>query len=149
MEEKNKIQVLLSAWNQLAKIQQLVCHAKSTELNRSGKAKVSVTNEESNVFVFHEKGSWSGKQEMNFSNKFRWTLDLNAGVISLEHLRYASPVFLVNLVPFNDHLLTSLHSHVCKNDIYTGKMHLNKDHIHLHWQVMGPKKNEELDSFYF
>jgi hypothetical protein len=41
MKEKNKI--ILSAWNRLAKIQQLVCHAKSTKLNRSGKAEVSIT----------------------------------------------------------------------------------------------------------
>ncbi|MGL5264173.1 MAG: DUF6314 family protein [Candidatus Rhabdochlamydia sp.] len=147
MKEKNKI--ILSAWNRLAKIQQLVCHAKSIELNRSGKAAVSITKEGNNVFVFHEKGSWSGKQKIDFSNKLRWTLDLSAGAISLEHLRYGSAVFLVNLVPFNDHVLTSLHAHVCKSDTYTGKMHLTDAHIHLHWQVTGPKKNEQLDSYYF
>jgi hypothetical protein len=86
---------------------------------------------------------------MQFSNKLRWTLGFSAGAISLEHLRYGSAVFLINLVPLNDHSLISLHTHVCKNDTYTGKMHLNGDHIHLHWQILGPKKNEELDSYYF
>jgi len=110
---------------------------------------VSVIKEEANVLVFHEKGSWSGKQEMNFTNVFRWTLDLNAGVISLEHLRYGSPVFLVNLTPLSKHLLISLQPHTCGRDTYTGKMHLKSDGIHLHWSILEPKKNEEINSYYF
>jgi hypothetical protein len=76
-------------------------------------------------------------------------LDLNAGVISLEHLRYGSPVFLVNLVPLSNHLLVSLQPHICRRDAYAGKMHLKSDGFHLHWSIVGPKKNEEIDSYYF
>ncbi len=146
--KEEKTQILLSAWDRLTKIQQLTCNTKSKEFTRKGKALVSIKKEGTHVLVFHEKGTWSGKQEMNFNNVFRWTLDLNADVISLEHLRHDSPVFLVNLIPLNNHLLISLQPHVCGKDIYTGKMHLKSDGVHLHWSIMGPKKNEEIDSYY-
>ena len=147
--KEEKTQRLLPAWDRLAKIQRLSCITKSKEFTREGKALVSIKKEGTTLLVFHEKGTWSGKQEMNFSNVFRWTLDLNAGVISLEHLRYNAPVFLVNLTPLNSHLLISLQPHICRRDIYTGKMHLKSDGVHLHWSIMGPKKNEEIDSYYF
>ncbi|PWU15529.1 MAG: hypothetical protein C5B45_02440 [Chlamydiae bacterium] len=147
--KEEKTQILLLAWDRLAKIQHFSCNAKSKECTRKGKALVSVTKKGTHVLIFHEKGTWFGKQEMNFNNIFRWTLDLNTGVISLEHLRYNSPVFLVNLTPLNNHLLISLQPHVCRKDMYTGKMHLKSDGVHLHWSIMGPKKSEEIDSYYF
>ena len=147
--KEEKAQILLAAWDRLTKIQQLICNTKSEVFTRKGKALVSVTKKGTNVLVFHEKGAWSGKPEMNFSNVFRWTLNLNAGVISLEHLRYVPPVFLVNLAPLSNHLLISLQPHVCRRDTYIGKMHLKPDSIHLHWSIMGPKKNEKIDSYYF
>lgn len=147
--KEEKTQILLLAWDRLTKTQQLTCSTKSEKFIRKGKALISVTKKGTNVLIFHEKGTWSGKQTMNFSNVFCWTLDLNAEVISLEHLRYNSPVFLINLTPLSNHLLISLQPHTCGKDIYIGKMHLKPEGIHLHWNIIGPKKNEEIDSYYF
>lgn len=74
--KKEKTQILLSTWDRLTKIQQLTCSTKSEKFTRKGNALVSVVKKEANVLVFHEKGTWAGKQAMNFSNVFRWTLDL-------------------------------------------------------------------------
>lgn len=146
-----KNRTLLSVWNQLKKVQQLTCNMQSKELTLNGKAQVSLIKEGSNVLIFHEKGSWSRKEEISFTNTLRWTLDLDAGILALEHLRYGlkAPTFLVHLVPFTSHLLTSMHSHVCKDDTYTAKMSFDHSCVHLNWHVVGPKKNEEIHSYYF
>ena len=148
---KNTIRTLLLGWDRLGKVEQLTCNTRSKESIQKGKALVSVIKQGNNVLIFQEKGSWSGIQEMHFTNTLRWTLDRNVGVISLEHLRYGSnsPVFLVNLTPTTNYFLTSLHSHVCKKDTYTAKMYLHHHLIHLHWQILGPKKNTDMHSYYF
>lgn len=144
MEDKT----LLVAWNRLGEVKQLTCRTQSKECHQNGKASVSVTKKES-ILIFQEKGNWHGK--MHFTNTFRWTLDHDAGAISLEHLRYGSnsPVFLVSLIPLKNHFFTSLYSHICGRDAYTAKMHLDHHLIHLHWQILGPKKNTEIHSVYF
>ena len=74
------------------------------------------------ALTFHERGSWHihHNQNMSFSNTYRWTLDRTAGMISLEHLRMGpnNPVFLFHLVPTGNHLLASVDSHHCEQDVY-------------------------------
>lgn len=150
-------QVLTLFWERLQHVKQLSFQVKSKsqeELGWAGKGtgEVSIHKEKPTVLISHEKGTWLNKQgeKVGFSNVFRWTLDREAGVISLEHLRRGPdhPVFLFHLAPSSDHALASVDSHLCEGDTYFGQIYLNAHSLRLGWRVIGPKKNEELDYFY-
>jgi hypothetical protein len=150
-------QVILTFWKKLAGIKYLVFHAvtKSKEesgWNGQGKGEVLVMIEGESTLIFNEKGSWKGKQgnEIDFSNVFRWTLDRDAGLISLEHLRRGinNPVFLFHLAPSGNNTLSSIDSHLCGGDSYFGQILYDQRSLRLNWRVIGPKKNEEIDYYY-
>lgn len=156
--QENTIQVLLTFWDKLKGVTKLTFHAKTKSKeengwNGRGQGEVIVTKEGSNTLVFNEKGTWQGKlgDEVSFSNIFRWVLDRNAGVISLEHLRRGPdhPVFLFHLAPSGQHSLSSVDSHLCEGDTYFGQSNFDLYGFRLHWRVIGPKKNEEIDYVYF
>lgn len=151
-------QVLFAFWEKLSTVTQLTFNAKSKskdELgwNGKGKGEVVIVKENSYTLIFNEKGKWQGHQgdEVSFSNAFRWTLDRNRGVISLEHLRQGPdhPVFLFHLAPSSKQSLASVDSHLCAGDTYFGQIHFDRYSLRLNWRVIGPKKNEELDYTYF
>lgn len=153
----DKNQILLSFWEKLKSVSKLSFHAqtKSKEANGwsgKGQGDVSIVKESNHVCIFTEKGSWLDKQEseINFTNTYRWTLDRNACVISLEHLRRGqdNPVFLFHLSPTGKQSLSSVNSHLCKEDAYFGQIHFDRYVLCLCWRVIGPKKNEELYYFY-
>lgn len=155
--QENKTQILLTFWEKLANVTQLTFHAKTKSKeekgwNGKGQGEVMIVKEGFNTLIFNEKGTWQDKQdgEVSFSNIFRWTLDRNAGVISLEHLRRGSdhPVFLFHLAPSAKHSLSSVDSHLCEGDTYFGQIHFDHYNLRLHWRVIGPKKNEEINYFY-
>ncbi len=156
-EQAEKIQVLLSFWMRLAEVRELTFNARTRSeeeggWNGKGKGEVIVAKEGEEVLIFTEKGSWQGKQgkEIDFSNVFRWTLDRNAGVISLEHLRRGinHPVFLFHLAPSSNRSLSSVDSHLCGGDAYFGQIFYDRHALRLNWRVIGPKKNEEIDYYY-
>lgn len=153
----NPTKILLTFWERLRHVTQLSFNAKSKskeDLGWAGKGKgeVVISRENSNVLIYHEKGIWLNKQgnQVNFTNVFRWTLDRDVGVISLEHLRRGPdyPVFLFHLAPSNAHSLSSVDSHLCEGDTYFGQIYLDSNGLRLNWRVIGPKKNEEIDYFY-
>lgn len=154
--QKSKLQVLLAFWDKLSAIQTLsfIAKTKSNEKsgwNGKGKAEVCITKEGNNTLVFNEKGIWQGAQgEVTFSNVFRWTLDRNAAMISLEHLRRGPnhPTFLFHLAPTGTQVLSSVDSHLCEGDTYFGQVHFDRYSLRLNWRVIGPKKNEVLDYYY-
>lgn len=155
--KETKLAVLLAFWEKLLGVSQLNFHAKTNSKddgggNRKGQGKVISTRSSSHVLIFSEKGSWQDKQglDVNFTNVFRWTLDLDAKIISLEHLRYGSlhPVFLLHLTPSGMQSLSSVDPHLCGEDTYFGQIHFDNHGFQLTWRVMGPKKNEELDYYY-
>ena len=154
----NKISILLAFWERLPLVTQLTFHAKSKSKeeqgwNGRGKGEVMVTREGGHRLIFNEKGTWQNIQggEVSFSNVFRWTLDRYAGIISLEHLRRGvdHPVFLFHLAPTGKHSLSSVDSHLCEGDTYFGQIHFDPNSLRLNWRVIGPKKNEEIDYYYF
>lgn len=154
----NKTQILLAFWENLLNVKHLnfkaITNSKDVSgWNGIGKGEVISTRNGSNVLVFNEKGIWQGKQgvDIGFTNVFRWTLDLDAKIISLEHLRYGSknPVFLFHLTPSDSHSLISVDPHLCGGDTYFGQIHFDDNSLHLNWRVIGPKKNEVLDYYYF
>lgn len=154
-QDKKEAEILLTFWERLFQVKQLSFHATSKVgigWVRKGKGKVAVTKENENELIFHGKGVWLDEQgvEVDFSNVFRWTLDCQVGVISLEHLRLGAnhPVFLLQLAPVNSNTLTSVDSHLCGRDTYVGRLHLSSTGLCLNWKITGPKKNEEIDCFY-
>lgn len=157
IDHENKAKVLQTFWERLMGVTQLTYHAKSKSedergWNGKGQGEVSITKESPRALIFNEKGIWQGKQgpEVGFSNVFRWTLDRNAGIISLEHLRRGpdNPVFLFHLAPTSKQSLSSIDSHLCGGDTYFGQIHFDRYSLRLNWRVIGPKKNEEIDFYY-
>lgn len=150
-------QVLRDFWERLSFVNQMTFNAisKSKEeggWNGKGRGDVIVGKESDTVLLFNEKGTWKGQsgKEIDFSNVFRWTLDIDSGMISLEHLRRGlnHPVFLFHLIPSGKHTLTSLDSHLCEGDTYFGQILCDQRNLRLNWRVIGPKKNEEIDYYY-
>jgi len=144
-------------WEKLLKIKQLKFHARSQSVqesgwNGAGIGTVVVTKEGSHVAIFQESGTWKNRQgeEIRFNNVFRWTLDPLAWMISLEHLRLGvdHPVFLFHLAPLSLQTLASIDSHLCEGDVYFGRVFFDAKMFRMHWRVIGPKKNEEIDYFY-
>ncbi len=155
--QESKIETLLAFWDTLTRITQLTFHAKTQSKeekgwNGKGQGEVLITKECPHTLLFSEKGTWHGKQsgEVSFSNIFRWTLNRNRGLISLEHLRRGpdNPVFLFHLAPIGKHSLASVDPHLCKRDRYFAQIHFDSHGLHLHWRIIGPKKNEKINYYY-
>jgi hypothetical protein len=148
---------LFSFWNRLKAVQQFTRTARARSRdengwNGKGRGEVIVSQPTDTVLIFHEKGSWQFQkgQDISFSNTFRWTLDRHTGMISLEHLRLGpdQPVFLFHLTPTSGHLLASVDSHLCEEDVYLATVPWDRHSIRLNWRVIGPKKNEEMEYCY-
>ncbi|MBA3817129.1 MAG: winged helix-turn-helix transcriptional regulator [Parachlamydiaceae bacterium] len=155
--QENTTKILLAFWEKLLGVTQLTFHAKTKSKeengwNGKGKGEVIITKDGHNRLIFSEKGTWQGIQggEFSFSNTFRWSIDRNIGVISLEHLRRGpdQPVFLFYLAPSGKHSLSSVDSHLCGGDTYFGQINFDRYTLRLNWRVIGPKKNEEIDYYY-
>lgn len=156
-EHADSNHVLYEVWKSLLQVSHLTFSASSkskdvTGWNGKGKAVVTTQKESDSVLIFHEKGSWLDVKgnEIDFTNVFRWTLDRKAKVISLEHLRHgaANPVFLFHLAPSSEKSLSSIDSHLCNNDAYFGQITCSKPGLKLFWRVLGPNKNEEIQTYY-
>jgi hypothetical protein len=148
---------LLSFWERLKIVKEVALDARTRSKdgsgwNGSGKGNVLVAQDSAAILTLHERGSWQVQQTQNmtFSNTFRWTLDLSAGMISLEHLRKGPnyPVFLFHLAPTGNQHLASVESHLCEEDVYMAQVAWDRHHIRLSWRVIGPKKNEEMEYYY-
>lgn len=148
------VSIVLSFWEKLSLVKQLKFTAKlktpeGGSLIKRGIGEVALTKESPYTLVFHEKGTWDGP-DIGFSNHFRWTLDRQTAMISLEHLRHGvnNPVFLFNLIPATRHSLVSEGAHLCADDAYFGQLIETGVALRLKWRVIGPKKNEEMDYYY-
>jgi hypothetical protein len=113
---------------------------------------VKVVEEGPSAIYFHESGVWQMEngREIQFSNTLRWTLDLGSGTIALEHLRHGAgkPVFLFHLKPKKESLLSSIDSHLCGADAYFGQVQIGPHFLQLSWKIVGPKKNDRIESLY-
>lgn len=136
-------------WQRLSKVKHV-----SIQTQSAGQAfgEVHIHEENKNTLVFTEQGQWheGSPQEMVFHNTLRWSLDLSAGLISLEHLRYGpnKPVFLIALSPLGPNTLQSIDSHLCCSDCYFGRIEFTEKYIRFLWRILGPKKNEVLHHTY-
>lgn len=143
---------LLVFWKKLGEIKHLRFTTKSKKgeekIMQTGVAEVIITTPTPHVYMYQEKGFWmhNGLPTSGFSNQFRWTLNTEQGLISLEHLRYGfnHPVFLFHLRITKPYMLESVDAHLCGGDTYLGNMSWNQKAIHLHQRVIGQNKNDEL-----
>lgn len=133
-------------WERLKTITRLTLYTKS----QKGVGEVHVSKESETALLFQERGVWQGNQNIAFSNVFRWTLDRQTGLISLEHLRLgpSAPVFLFHLAPTDSHMMASVEAHLCEKDAYLAQAVWDSHSIRLHWRVIGPQKNEEMEYYY-
>lgn len=147
---------LESFWKRLKKIKSLEFTTRSSELGiqekKIGKAEVEVLIPEANTIIFNEKGYWYIDQlpDTAFSNSFRWTLDTDRTLITLEHLRHGilKPTFLFHLTLSGLKSLSSLDAHLCKQDTYLGTLSWSTKSIDFDWRIIGPQKNYFLNYHY-
>jgi hypothetical protein len=151
-EKRSHYTQLVAFWERLKKVKQFTKTVKSRALiengwNGKGSGEVIVSIHSDSVILFHEKGVWEGN--ISFSNTFRWTLDRTTGLISLERFRNPEDAFfLFYLAPSGNNFLASVESHLCEHDVYMATVPWDRNSIGLHWRVIGPKKNEEMEYSY-
>ena len=106
-----------------------------------------------NQIVLEAQGKWISPNQpaIDFTNSYRLSLDNTMGTISLEHLRLGvlRPVFLFFLKPVSRNCLASEEGHDCNEDQYFGRLYLDKNGLNLKWRVLGPNKNQEINSYYY
>lgn len=73
-------------------------------------------------------------------------LDLKAGWIEMEHLRYgdAHPVLLFHLTAARAGILESVDAHLCAQDTYLAHILWSREGIDMQCRVIGPMKNIQL-----
>jgi len=142
---------LNSVWTRLSGVRSFVFVAR-TELpakcgwNGRGEGSVVVDKSGDNVLIYRENGSWEpddGKK-FEFSNVYKWLLDLQAERIRLEHLRFGAerPIYLLDMAGRNDRLLESIRPYKCGVDEYCLTISCDKEkEIDLRWFVRGPNKD--------
>lgn len=145
------------AWTRLLAVQELIFEAHSrvdlnTGWNGTGKGNVRVEIVDPSIILFHEQGTWTPDEgrQTTFTNVFRWTVNAEGHFIRLEHLRFGEdhPVYLFDLVAVAESVLESSEPHVCREDLYRGRMEFDEQAVHLQWTVNGPQKAETITYTY-
>lgn len=142
--EQARTKALTTFWKQLAQVKHLFVTAKSETECKTGEATIR-TQLSGTRLTFEESGEWL-TDKTAFTNTFRWNLDAQTALITLEHLRYGTdhPVFLLNLTPTQPRVLESVDAHLCGKDTYLGNIVWKKNAITFYWRIIGPKKNTHL-----
>lgn len=155
--ERDRRDELSAFWETLQRTCHLSFSAKTSQgnekLTKIGQAEVQVICPAPEFVIFQEKGIWllDPLPNTSFNNSFRWTRDLKASLITLEHLRYgpAHPVFLFHLTPTKSGLLEAVDPHLCGEDTYLGSIAWSYKEIYFYWRIIGPRKNDELTYHYY
>lgn len=156
-KNRDRHREILAFWKRLQKIKTISFTAKlrhhERESIKTGHGEANATLQNENLIILQERGVWfdEEKPEHTFHNTLRWSLDINSGLIALEHLRYgeSKPVFLFHLAPQGQGVLESVDAHLCSDDTYLGTIIWNEESIDFRWRVIGSRKNDELQYRYF
>ncbi len=136
-------QFLLFFWDRLSSVKTFTRHEISKNL--LGKGKVSLEKKGPHTLLFKERGTWENQVE--FSNSFCFSLKPSS--ISLAHLRYEKPVFLLEFIYKEKDVLVAKEPYLCGEDVYFATLKIENNVLVLNWRVSGPKKNEEIQCSYF
>ncbi len=135
----------------------------STQLGKNGwegvgNGNVRIEKIDENTIIFYENGKFLSNiqnaqnekptKEIKCSNVYRWIFEEES--IKLEHLRFGTenPVYLFDLIHFQDNKMISKCGHVCDKDLYNAELFLFDDKILLHWRIFGEEKNEIIEYVY-
>ena len=142
-------QELVRAWKILSKIQYaVVSHVENMPPHRMKRGVLRVQRKMSmdeHILHITERGTWidSNTGNIEFFDRYRWTLNRQQGVIRLEHLRYGveNPVFLCNFFPISSGYFRSETPHICRLDVYSALFTFNQSSLFLKWSIKGKNKN--------
>ena len=142
----------IEIWKRLKQVSSLSFTAQSANRKTgwigTGKGKVKVEIVSGEVIIFSETGTWTTTSgaEMEFSNRYRWSLSTCQDFLKLEHLRYGveSPIKLLELYCDADLRWKTSTPHTCNKDTYTLEINYSSSCISLDWHVIGPVKNERI-----
>ncbi|MCH9632064.1 MAG: hypothetical protein S4CHLAM6_03880 [Chlamydiae bacterium] len=156
IRNKANQQKLLSFWNRLTKVKSLDLTVRNKQVKiqnkKTGRAQIEVSFPSENQLIFFEKGYWheNNLPKTSFSNYFRWSLDLNSSLITLEHLRQGlqNPTFLFHLTLQHSKSLISLDAHLSHQDTYLGALNWSSKDINFDWRIIGPDQNQFLNYHY-
>ena len=150
----NTYAILENFWTRLKEVSKTlvrVIQTDPTPFTYRSEGTVSVTPSK-NILIFEEEGVWKDatRQPIHYRNRLKWTRHYTSSLVSLEHLRYGEnhPVFMFYLSPKTKTLLQSTTSHLCAEDTYFGKLHLEGTNLKLIRKTLGPNKNETIESIY-
>ncbi len=129
-------------------------HSRSaTGWSGQGAGTVSVTLPRDACVVWQERGTWQNQQGtiMPFHNRYRWT-GVGDRRLRLEHLRFQTPVHLIDLVPCcNDpkpQTWQAEQPHACGDDAYHLSLQRHDIALQMDWTITGPHKQEHIVYWY-
>jgi hypothetical protein len=146
--------LLSDIWQLLSRVKTLTLNAASIEPEWNGIAEgqVNVSKINGDTLIFSESGEWNSdvKPRIRFFNIYRWRL-MPDEILELSHLRNGmdSPVQLLNFKISDGGQWHSLKPHLCREDIYTAVLSIERDTIILlNWTIEGPSKSQSVRCFY-
>lgn len=98
--------------------------------------------------LFHESGRFYPARGtvVDMVNCFEW--EFGKDRVRLSHRRRGEAVYLFDLVAESTSSWRSVTPHHCGDDLYSGVLTLQDDHLALHWRVTGPRKDEHFHYVY-
>jgi hypothetical protein len=145
------IEPLLTAWRLLQSVRSVtltVWDGAAGAIQAQGTGSVTIEVVGASQMVVRERGRWTGPRGAgaHYADALRWTLDHDAGMLRLQHLRRGPevPVTILELVADGVGGLIPLGPHLCGQDRYEGSLRLLDAETEVSWRVTGPKKNLEI-----
>ena len=102
-----------------------------------------------NLIVFIEHGTLTTTEGKSLATSNHWQWSRSPEGIQFYHRRRDAPVLLAELnEPASDGSFHSQSPHLCGADVYTLRLDINADSLHLKWRITGPKKDEVISTLY-
>lgn len=145
------IDSLLAAWRLLQSVRSVTLTVRDGgegAYQAQGTGSVAIEMVGASKMVVRERGRWTDPRGAgtHYTDTLRWTLDHEAGMLRLEHLRRGpeAPVTVLELVADGVGGLIPLGPHLCGQDRYEGSLRLLDGEAEISWRVTGPSKNLEI-----
>jgi hypothetical protein len=144
-------EALLAAWRLLQSVRSVtltVWDGAADAFQAQGTGSVAIEVVGASQMVMRERGRWTDPRGSgtHYTDALRWTLDHDAGMLRLQHLRRGTeaPVTVLELIADGVGGLIPLGPHLCGKDRYEGSLRLLDGEAEVSWRVAGPGKNLEI-----